>query len=101
MNWDEFYSTTNSNLAAKVREAVSLPSAEAARLPSTGLDGDKPVTVECYGKKEQWQSRYLAFHFYAEGASQCDGAEAERYYTICGNLLLGYENANDRFIAEK
>jgi len=49
MNWDRFFSQTSRALAAKVREAVALPSSEAARLPSTGLEGDTPVTVECNG----------------------------------------------------
>ncbi len=100
MNWERFYSQTSRALLAKIRQAASLSSSEAAQLPSTGLDGDKPVSIECYGKVERWNSRYLAFHYFATGAEQCDGAEADRYCTICGNLLLGYENVNDRFIAE-
>lgn len=98
MNWDRFFSQTSRALAAKVREAVALPSSEAARLPSTGLEGDTPVTVECYGTVEKWNSRYLAFHYYTTGAEQCDGSEADRYYTISGNLLLGHDTANDQFI---
>ena len=98
MNWDRFFSQTSRALAAKVREAVALPSSEAARLPSTGLEGDTPVTVECYGTVEKWNSRYLAFHYYSTGALECDGAEAERYTFISGNLLLGHDTANDQFI---
>ena len=101
MDWERFYSQTSGALAAKVRQAVALSSTEAARLPTTGLNGDMSVTIECYGHKTVWNSRYLAFHYYMTGAEQCDGAESDRYYTICGNLLLGYENVNDRFIAEK
>lgn len=99
MNWDRFFSQTSRALAAKVREAVALPSSEAARLPSTGLEGDTPVTVECYGKVEKWNSRYLAFHYYSTGALQCDGSEAERYTFISGGLLLGHDKVNDQFLS--
>ena len=77
MNWDRFFSQTSRALAAKVKEAVSLPSSKAARLPSTGLKGD------------------------TTGAEQSDGAEAERYYLKSGNLLWGYDKANDQFIGDK
>ena len=100
MNWERFFSQTSRELAAKVRQAVALSSTEAAKLPSTGLEGDTPVTVECYGKTERWNSRYLAFHYYATGAEQCDGSEADRYYRVSGNLLLGYNKANDQYIGE-
>ena len=100
MNWEGFFSQTSPGLTAKVREAVALSSTEAAKLPSTGLEGDTPVTVECYGKTERWNSRYLAFHFYVTVAEQCDGSEANRYYYVSGNLLLGYNKANDQYIGK-
>ena len=101
MDNERFYGQTSRALAAKVREAVALPSKEAAKLSTTGLEGDRPVSIECYGRTDRWNSRYLAYHYYFEGARQCDGSEADRYWNICGNLLLGYENVNDRFIADQ
>ena len=96
MDWERFYSQTSRALAAKVREAVALPSSEAARLPSTGLEGDTPVTVERYGKVEKWNSRYLAFHYYYAGAMECDGSsEGNRYWQVCGGLLMGEEIPHD------
>ena len=88
MNWEKFYSQTSRILAAKVRQAVALPSREAARLSATGLDGDTSVTVKCYNKEERWNSRYLAYHYYLAGAEECDGSEAHRYWVIVTHLLM-------------
>ena len=80
------YEQTSRALKAMVRAAVDLPSRDAAKLPSTGLDGDTPVTVKCYREEERWNSRYLAYHFYLEGAMCCDGSEADRYWNIASRL---------------
>lgn len=95
MNWEKFYSQTSRTLAAKVRQAVALPSKDAARLPATGLDGDTSVTIECYGHTEKWNSRYLAYHFYLKGAEECDGCESERYLNIAAKILMGRDFADD------
>ena len=92
MNWERFYSQTSRGLAAQVRKAIALSSTEAEKLPPTGLEGDTPVTIECYGKTERWNSRYLAYHFYLTGAEQCDGSEANRYYLIAGRIRFDNED---------
>lgn len=88
MNWEKFYSQTSRTLAAKVRQAVALSSKDAARLPATGLDGDTSVVVKCYNEEERWNSRYLAYHYYLEGANACDGSESNRYWAIVIRLLI-------------
>lgn len=77
------YGRTNLALNAMVRRAVALTSREAAKLPSTGLAGDTPVTVKCNNREERWNSRYLAYHYYLAGAMECKGSsEGDRYFDI-------------------
>ena len=90
MSNERFYEQTSRALAARVREAVSMTSADAAKLPSTGLDGDTSVRIWCGGKEETWNSRYLAFHYYYEGAMANNGtSEGNRYFRICECLMKG------------
>ncbi len=53
-----------------------------------------PVTVTCYGKTKVWE-RSKALEFFLEGAWQCDGAEAERYFNIYYQLIHGEKEASD------
>lgn len=93
--WEKFFLQTSRALAARVREAVLLPSRDAAKLPPTGLEGDTSVTVKCYGREERWNSRYLAYHYFVTGAEACDGSERDRYYLIAGRLLDGGDWVSD------
>lgn len=96
MDNETFYGQTSRALAAKVRAAVAMTSTDAARLPATGLYGDTSVTIRCGGKEERWNSRYLAFHYYYAGAMACDGSsEGDRYWQVCGGLLMGEEIPHD------
>lgn len=96
MDNETFYGQTSRALAAKVRAAVAMTSTDAARLPATGLDGDTSVTIRCGGKEERWNSRYLAFHYYYAGAMACEGSsEGDRYWQVCGGLLMGEEIPHD------
>ena len=96
MDNERFYGQTSRTLAAKVREAVAMTSAEAAKLPATGLEGDTSVTIHCGGKAETWNSRYLAYHYYQTGALECDGSsEGDRYWQIVCGLYTGEEIPHD------
>lgn len=96
MDNERFYGQTSRGLAAKVRAAIAMTSADAAKLPSTGLDGDTSVKIRCGGKEQTWNSRYLAFHYYHAGAVACDGSsEGSRYWQVCIGLLEGEEIPHD------
>lgn len=60
-------------------------------------DKDRPheVTVKIYMKEEYWTTRQEAIDFYLEGALACEGAEANRYMDIVGQLMAGYDVADD------
>ena len=90
-----FFGKTNRYLCRKVREAISMTSHDAAKLPAVMLDGDCPVTIRCGGYEERWNSRYLAYHFYYCGAMCCEGSESSRYWSIVGGLLVGDEIPTD------
>lgn len=53
-----------------------------------------PVKVTCYGQTKVWE-RKDALDFFLEGAWQCDGSEAERYFNIYYQLLHGAKEAVD------
>lgn len=53
------------------------------------------VTTICYGQKRVWASRSEARAFFFDGAMNCEGAEAERYYNILDKLDLGYDVCDD------
>lgn len=96
MDNETFYGQTSRALTANVRAAVAMTSTDAARLPATGLDGDTSVTIRCGGKEERWNSRYLAFHYYYAAAMACEGSsEGDRYWQVCGGLLMGEEIPHD------
>lgn len=95
MDFERFYGQTSRALAAKVRFAVAMTSADASKLPATGLDGDTSVKIRCGGKEQTWNSRYLAFHYYYAGAMQCEGSESNRYWQVCSGLLMGEEIPHD------
>lgn len=94
MNLELFYSQGSRKLTALVGKAVDMGSADAAKLV-TGLTEDDPIVIHCYGRDEEWQSRYLAYHYYYTGAVSCGGSESERYWKICTDLLLGEEKPTD------
>ena len=94
MTSEKLFEMTNRKLTALINRAAKKSSREAAKM-ETGLAEDTPVTVHCYGQAEYWKSRYLAFHFYFIGAQSCEGAESERYWTICGALLTDETVASD------
>ena len=94
MRPDQFFSQKNNELSALVRKAVEMCSADAAKL-TTGLADDKPITIHCGGRDEEWQSRYLAYHYYYTGAVSCEGSESDRYWKIVADLLLGKEKPTD------
>ena len=71
-----------------------MPSKEAAKL-TTGLADDKPIIIRCYGEDVEWQSRYLAYHYYYTGAISCEGSESDRYWKITADLLQGKEKPID------
>jgi len=52
------------------------------------------VSVTCYGKTER-MTRARALEKYSEGASVCDGSEAERYSNIVMQLLDGETECYD------
>lgn len=52
------------------------------------------VRVTCYGETKTWE-RSKALDFFLEGAFQCDGSEAERYFNIYYQLIHGAKEAYD------
>lgn len=46
-------------------------------------------------KEEYWTTRQEAIDFYLEGALACEGSEAETYMDIVGQLMAGYDVADD------
>lgn len=46
-----------------------------------------PVATVCYGEVRRWDTRAEALDFFGEGASVCDGHEAERYTSVYLMLL--------------
>lgn len=53
------------------------------------------VFVVCYNRIEKWNNRDNAIEFYAQGAEECDGSEAERYTNILAGLIDGKAVATD------
>lgn len=90
------FHATNRDAAAMVEKAITLPSRDAAKLPSPGIRGDSPCVVECYRKRENWNSRYLAYHYFLTGAMACDGSsEGDRYWAIVDGLQSGTDFVSD------
>ena len=54
------------------------------------------ITIECYGKKEQWTSREKAKAFYLDCMRNSEGAERDRYTNIYIQLTEGKKNCTDR-----
>ena len=55
---------------------------------------DKVKTI-CYGQEQEWENRWDAIDFFAEGAAACDGSEADRYTTILLKLMAGETVCSD------
>ena len=91
---ERFFETTNPTLVQRIQEAVALPSREAAKFPPV-MEGDGAVTIHCGGEEEVWQSRYLAFHYYMTGATECEGSESDRYWQIVSGLFMGASIPSD------
>jgi len=88
------FNKTSKRLEALKERVASLSCHTAARVKS-GVKGDYPVTVHCYGEAEFWESAYLAYHFYMTGARCCDGSEANRYLLIAVDIEDGKKVASD------
>ena len=58
---------------------------------------DRPCTVTCYNRTEQWKSRNAAIKFYRFGARCCDGSERDRYMSIYMGLEDGLDVVNDQW----
>lgn len=71
-----------------------MPSFEACKYGPYG-DDDRSVTIENYGKRNEWKSRKAAIHCYSEWAAVTEGSEQERYQTIADYLMLGADDVND------
>lgn len=57
---------------------------------------NEPVTVICYGKEKQFNSRQEAYDYYKQGVLETDGSEQSRYATICTMLL----SSNDKIVGD-
>ena len=57
---------------------------------------NEPVTVICYGKEKQFNSRQEAYDYYKQGVLETDGSEQNRYATICTMLL----SSNDKIVGD-
>ena len=56
---------------------------------------DGPVTVICYGEREEWKSRWAARQFFQLGTLMCDGSERNRYMNIFLDLTVGKKICSD------
>lgn len=83
----KLFTKTNKKLETLKEMAINSSCHTAAKM-KTGLKGDSPVTIHCYGEAEFWESRYLAYHFFMAGAMACDGCESDRYWRIVSDLEL-------------
>lgn len=57
---------------------------------------NEPVTVVCYGKEKQYNSRQEAYDYYMQGVLATDGSEQNRYATICSML----QSTNDKVVGD-
>ena len=53
------------------------------------------ITTECYGHREEWNSREEAIAFFKEGIANSEGSERDRYVTIVMKLEQGADFADD------
>ena len=71
-----------------------IESSEAAMFGPFGK-GDGPVTVICYGKRDEYRSRLAAKMFFMLGMECCGGSERDRYTDIYLALEAGEKVCTD------
>ena len=97
MDMTRFYEQNSAYLAKQELLCLCFAktSTEAAKHPPLKIDGDAPITIHVGGYVEKWRSRWLCYHYYKQGAMECEGSESDRYWQIVTGLLEGVQTPSD------
>lgn len=69
----------------------TIPQMERIRIAETR----RKITTICYGQRRDWNSKEEAFAYFHEAVNNSQGAEQERYISICNQIASGASYCSD------